>query len=106
MFYLTKRISENQCTLGDLCMTLTDWPGVPAGTRGVISEVYHEGVMVAWIGVGRKTEAEIIQALKEEKLYAAQGFLTDGFSINELEYLAFATPKHPRVDPKVHNLLS
>jgi hypothetical protein len=91
MFYLTKRVDEKQCTIGERCMVLADFSGVPAGTRGKVIEVYDEGVTIEWLPCincapgkdcgGRPTR--------------------DGFGRDELEYLAFETKEHPRFDPKV-----
>lgn len=86
MFYLTKRVDEKQCTVGDQCMVLADFSGIAAGTQGYVQEVYHEGVMIEWV-TGERRPA-------------------DGFSREELEYLAFATLKHPRVDATVYNHLT
>lgn len=90
MFYLTKRIDEKQCTVGDLCMVLSDFSGVPAGTLGKVEEIYEEGVMIQWPpNPNDKWERKP---------------LADGFARDELEYLAFATEKHPKVDPTVFNI--
>jgi hypothetical protein len=104
MFFLTKRIDEKQCTLGEVCMTLASFSGIPSGTKGVVTEIYHEGVMVTWSMDGKSTD-DIAAALRDGTLSAARGFLSDGFSRDELEYLAFATSKHPKVDPEVHNIM-
>ena len=78
-------------------MVLADFSGVPAGTKGVVSEVYDEGVMVAWIGLKaagvNMTENAIRDAIDKGKCYPAAGFDTDGFSRDELEYLAVGTEK-------------
>lgn len=73
MFYLLKRVDEKQCTVGERVMVLADFSGIEAGSKGKVAEIYNEGVMIAW-------EHKDIQ---------------DGFSREELEYLAFATEKHP-----------
>lgn len=81
MFYLTKRTSAEQCTPGDRLMTLADWPSVPAGSRGTVLELYHQGIMINWDDVD----------------------INDGFSDEDLQYIVFATKKHPKVDPEVYN---
>lgn len=99
MFYLMKRVDEKQCTPGEKVMVLADFSGIPAGTKGIVSEIYDNGVMISWIRRsypgGNKSEEEIMQAIKEGRCYPAAGFDTDGFSRDELEYLAFETNKHP-----------
>lgn len=84
MFYLTKRIDEKQCTLGDRCMALSDFFGINAGDKGRVVEIYNEGVSIQWDrrGDGRRT--------------------VDGFSRDDMQYLAFETKKHPKVDPTVN----
>ena len=97
MFYLLKRVDEKQCTLGEKVMVLSDFTGVPAGTKGVVVEIYDEGVMVAWEKDG-KTCDEIKAALDAgEMVCNARGFFCDGFSRDELEYLGFETAKHPKL---------
>jgi hypothetical protein len=64
-------------------MTLADWPSVPAGTRGTVLELYDTGITVSWDNY--------------------DGKLNDGFADDELEYLVFASKKHPRVDPTIYN---
>lgn len=102
MFYLTKRVDEGQCNIGDECMVLADFSGIKAGHRGIISEMYDEGVMVAWYD-SDESRQQVIRALEEGNCYPSHGYLTDGFSRDELEYLAFCTKAHPKVDPKVYN---
>ncbi len=87
MFYLTKRIDEKQCTIGERCMLLADFSGILAGTKGHITEVYSVGVMVEWENFANRPSW-----MKPRR---------DGFSRDELEYLAFETTKHPKVDPTV-----
>ena len=94
MFYLTKRIDEKQCTVGDRCMVLADFIGIPAGTKGTIIEIYDEGVVVKWLPCDQCAEGEDCHAAPT----------SDGFSREELEYLAFETEKHPKVDAKVNNI--
>ena len=84
MFYLTKRVDEKQCTLGERCMVLADFSGINAGHKGRVVEIYDEGVMIQWN--------------KSPDGYRR----SDGFSRDELEYLAFETKKHPKVDPAVN----
>jgi len=84
MFYLTKRIEERQCSLGERCMVLADFSGVTAGTKGKVVEIYDKGIMVEW-----DDENDRFRPLR------------DGFSREELEYLAFATYKHPKVSALV-----
>lgn len=81
MFFLTKRIAATQCTPGERCMTLADWSSVPAGGRGTVLELYEGGIMINWDDVD----------------------INDGFSDDDLQYLVFATKKHPNVDPTVYN---
>lgn len=103
-FYLVKRADEKQCKVGERCMVLADFPGVPVGTKGIIAEIYSDGVMVAWIGVNKKTESDIVDAMRhpnEMQLSAGRGFLIDGFARDELGYLVFETLKHPHVDSEV-----
>jgi len=81
MFYLLKRVDEKQCNVNERVMSLADFSGVPAGTKGKITEIYDQGIMIEWdFGIDSGP---------------------DGFSRDELEYLAFETIKHPKVDPKV-----
>lgn len=72
-------------------MVLADFSGVPAGTLGKVHEVYNEGVMIEWPHeIGNRNK------------FAPP--LRDGFARDELEYLAFCTMKHPKVDPEVYNI--
>jgi hypothetical protein len=103
MFYLTKRVDEKQCTVGERCMVLADFSGIPAGTKGIVSEIYSEGVTVAW-EIHNCSLMQIAEAIKEDRCFPARGFYADGFSRDEMEYLAFETPKHPKVDAKVSNI--
>jgi hypothetical protein len=91
MFYLTKRVDEKQCTIGERCMVLADFSGIKAGTKGRVCEIYERGVVIQW-------EYEH-QVVRSNGLNRPQ---RDGFSRDELEYLAFETRKHPKVDPKVN----
>lgn len=82
MFYLTKKDIAD-IKVGDPCIVLADFSGIKAGERGKVIENYKTGVMVewqdredSWIGEPRKPQS-------------------DGFGDDELEYLAFGTPKHP-----------
>ncbi len=92
-------------------MTLSDFSGVPAGTRGVISEIYEEGVMIVWAGLKNHQMSALntVESIGErmsngEKMYSSRGWLTDGFSRDDLQYLAFATSKRPDVDPTVYRV--
>lgn len=80
-------------------MVLADFSGIPAGTKGIVSEIYDEGVMIAWIGMTSDlrhiTEESIREAIAADKCYPAAGYACDGFSRDELEYLAFETDKKP-----------
>jgi hypothetical protein len=78
MFYLLKRQDEKQFSIDDRVMVLADFSGIPAGTKGMITEIYEEGVMVQWEMDGQRRPA-------------------DGFSREELEYLAVETKKHPKL---------
>ncbi|MDD5110896.1 MAG: hypothetical protein PHI63_06850 [Patescibacteria group bacterium] len=80
MFYLKKQTDERQCARGDRVMVLADFVSVPAGTKGTIVEVYNGGVMVQW----------------EDLRPTGMPMLRDGFSRDELKYLAFETEKHPK----------
>lgn len=108
MFYLTKRDDEKQCAIGEKCMVLADFSGVPAGTKGIVCEVYDEGLSIAWIGLAHSskgTEDHIRAGIKAGNCYPAAGFDTDGFSRDELIYLAFETKMRPDINPQVSNIL-
>lgn len=92
MFYLLKKDKVADIKVGERVMVLADFSGVEAGMKGVISEVYtlgkesknpHHGVMVEW-------DWEAPQFPRLPKPPTA-----DGFGEDELEYLAFATERHP-----------
>ncbi len=83
MFYLTKKTID-EIKVGERCLVLADFSGVPAGTHGLIIEHYKTGVMVEW--QNRPLDKDRPKHQKP---------LADGFHEDELEYLAFATPKHP-----------
>lgn len=91
MFYITKRTDEKQCNVGDRVMLLADFSGLPAGTLGQIEEIYSEGVMIEWF----------VEQYRIGRLEPSTR--SDGFSREEFQYLAFATQKHPDVDPTVYN---
>lgn len=76
MFYLTQK-AVKEIKVGDRCMVLADFSGIEAGMKGTISENYKHGVMVDW------------------DTPTPSGVKADGFGEDELEYLAFATLKHP-----------
>ncbi len=97
MFYLLKRIDEKQCTIGERCMVLADFSGIPAGTKGIITEIYEEGVMVTWELDGVTSDFIREKISKGDEFMACHGWSNDGFSREELEYLAFETSKHPRI---------
>jgi hypothetical protein len=92
MFYLTKRIDERQCTVGEKCMALSDFSGIYAGQKGVVTEIYYEGIMVKWL--------ECENCAKGNNCGPAPK--TDGFGRDELQYLAFATFAHPDFNPEVY----
>ena len=98
MFYLLKRIDENQCNIGDEVMVLADFVGVPAGTKGVVTEIYDGGLMVTWARLQgeRMNQLNTIETIKErishgDQFMACQGWRSDGFSRDELQYLRFKT---------------
>lgn len=93
-FFLTKKKRVEDCVLGDEVIVLADFSGIPAGTKGVICENYKTGVMVAW-KKGNISHEEITEAIIEDRCHASRGFYTDGFAEDELDYLAFGTPRHP-----------
>lgn len=72
-------------------MVLADFSGVPAGTKGKVESIYGSGVMIQW-------------PLTEEDRRFKRKPLADGFATDEMGYLAFATEKHPDVDPTVYNI--
>jgi hypothetical protein len=84
MFYLLKRIDEKQFNLGDRVMVLADFSGIKSGTKGKVVEIYDEGLMVEWDDEGKDRFRP----------------LRDGFSRDELEYLAVETEKHPKLYEK------
>lgn len=82
MFYLTKKEKVSDIAVGDQCMVLADFTGIKAGQKGVITENYKQGVMVTWEPAGGwQSDSRNDQS--------------DGFGEDELEYLAFATLRHP-----------
>lgn len=72
-------------------MVLADFSGIPAGTKGTITEIYDEGVMVEW-DKSRPDDGDAYDMRPR----------SDGFSRDELEYLPFETIKHPKVDPGIN----
>lgn len=88
MFYLLKRVDENQCTPGEKVMVLADFCGVLAGHKGRVQSIYSGGVMIEWEPRDREEEKAIERGWKKP--------LVDGFSTDELEYLVFETRKHPK----------
>lgn len=106
MFYLLKQVDEKQFTPGDVVMVLADFNGIKAGEKGVITEIYNQGVMVTWEGrkvhhpkASEYPDIEEIQDMLDagEIFPAARGWVSDGFARDELEYLAVQTEKHPKV---------
>lgn len=97
MFYLTKRVDEKQCTPGERIMVLSDFSGVPAGHKGTVVEIYGQewsdggGITIEWDC--RPGHPEDIRRK-----------LRDGFGRDDLQYLAFCTLKHPKVDPTVYRV--
>lgn len=91
MFYLLKRQKPNECNLGDRLMVLSDYSGVPAGTRGTVTGVYEKGVVVDWDGNNLLDD-----------MHTEPGTRCDQFAESEMEYLAFETEKHPRIDSTVN----
>lgn len=76
---MTEKTTIGEVQVGERVMTLSDWPGVPAGTKGSVVEIYnigrsHHGISIEWDGKD----------------------IADGFSEDELEYLRFETEKHPK----------
>lgn len=86
-FYLTKRDHEDQCSVGERLMVLSDFYGITAGNKGTVCAVYSVGIMVEW------------DKLPDQPSW--QRKTRDGFSREDLQYLAFETHKHPKVDPTV-----
>lgn len=97
MFYLLKRVDEKQFTLGDRVMVLADFSGIPAGAKGKISEIYHEGVMVEWDW----SEDELARITRHNYTPRPR---SDGFGRDELEYLAVETEKHPVRYPQLNTI--
>ena len=83
MFYLKKKTID-QIHEGDRVMVLADFSGVPAGTRGTITENDKTGVMVEWYPFIHQDKPEW------------EPPRADGFGQDELDYLAFETQKHPK----------
>lgn len=73
-------------------MVLADFSDVPAGTKGIVSEIYDRGVMIAWLK-HNVTEEQIDEAIKEDRCFPARGFYCDGFSRDELKWLGVETTK-------------
>lgn len=81
MRFLKKIENESECAVGDKCLVLADFSGVPAGCRGIITEIYKEGVMVEW---------DLPETNPPLDIYPSRR-LRDGFARDELKYLAFET---------------
>jgi hypothetical protein len=105
MFYLTKRTSISERKVGDECIVLADFSGIPTGSKGHIDEIYRRGVMVQW----RDILDPVINytATPNGEHLVAHHIATrprrDGFSEDELEYLAFARSKRPNVQKSIPN---
>lgn len=97
MFYLLRKNAPDLVEVGERVMVLADFSGIPAGTKGIVTENYKSGVSVTWEKDG-KTAEDIRAAMEGENemaLSGARGFTIDGFWADELEYLAFETQTHP-----------
>lgn len=93
MFYLTKRISTEQCTSGERCMTLVDSPAHLAGHKGTVRAVHDDYITVAW---DARTSEEARSITKGWLLP-----LLGTFSNDTLDRLVFETAKHPDINPEV-----
>jgi hypothetical protein len=82
MFYLLQKKEVKDVAVGERCMVLADFAGVPAGAMGKISENYGTGVMVSW-----EWDRTVIATNMPPK--------SDGFAEDELCYLRFETEKKP-----------
>lgn len=97
MFYLTKRIDENQCTVGERCMVLADFSGIEAGTIGKVVNVDDRGgITIEFYPKCNESGGCLCSGCNGTRKNPR-----DRFTRDELEYLAFETEKHPKVDPKV-----
>ena len=68
-------MTPEQAKFGVRVRTLVDWPGVPAGSEGIIIEDYKTGVMVAWLGMDRKdgfNKQDLAYYLELHEKYAAE----------------------------------
>lgn len=63
------------------CMTLCDFAGVPAGTKGTIVENAENMLTVEWDNLGTQMGNQYKP-------------LRDGFAANEIKYLAFKEKQH------------
>lgn len=95
MFYLLRGVPLPDIEVGQRVMVLADFSGVPAGTKGVISQNYRTGVMVVWALDGVSLDDVAAEVQSGQPLMAFQGWHMDGFDSDELEYLAFETSRHP-----------
>lgn len=107
MFYIIKRQDEKQFNIGDVVMSLADFSGVQAGSKGVVTQIYDGGLMVTWEGRvihspefrGMAMIDDILKLLKDSDWHfggmAVHGWLSDGFSREDLEYLVVRSEKHP-----------
>jgi len=87
MFYLLKRVDEKQCTIGERVMTLSDFSGVPAGTKGRVKSIGDGGLVIMW--------EKCANCAKPDDCGANPSSFSDGFSREELQYLGFETNKQP-----------
>lgn len=79
-------------------MTLADWPLIPAGTKAIVTEIYHEGIMLEWQSGEYKS-----YAIGRNEPRMPQ----DGFSRDDMRWLAFASkidPSHPSFNAEVYNI--
>ena len=99
MFYLQKKEIDD-VRVGDRVMVLSDFSGIPAGTKGTITEIYGRhgsdlhGASVKW---DPKRCGHFMQSQQEycDCPGSRHDDLVDGFNKTELEYLGFETAKHP-----------
>lgn len=93
MFYLKKITNENEAQIGDRVMVLAVFSGIEAGLKGTVVEIHGQqwkdggGVTIEWDKRPNHPEDEF-QPLR------------DGFGRHDLEYLAFGTLRHPKVEAK------
>lgn len=81
-------LHRDKFKLGTRVETICDWPGVPAGTQGIVCEDYGSGITVAWDLPDRPLPD--LPADEIAKLWAVDHScpLRDGFDKEtELQYL-------------------